>query len=70
MCSDNKIGDEFHFLMECGNYTSGREELMKKIISLCSQFQNLNNHHKFMYMMSAGVDIATHVANFVCEYLP
>jgi hypothetical protein len=69
-CSDNKVEDEFHFLMECSNYNPQRKELLDNVNNVCFHFQNLNSEQKFIYMLSAGVDVATHVSRFISENLP
>ena len=69
-CSDNKVEDEFHFLMACTNYNPQRKELLDRLDNLCLNFQSLNIKQQFIYMLSAGVDVANHVSLFIFENIP
>jgi len=64
------IEDEYHFLMDCSKYKLERDKLCNTIEGVCTQFKNLCNHEKFIYMLSADVDVAEHVGKFIYENSP
>ena len=68
-CPD-KIEDEFHFLLQCCKYQEDREVMLLQISKICPNFKDLSNEHRFIYMLSAGTDVAEHVAKFTYKNLP
>ena len=52
------VETEEHFFTQCVAY-EGREDLFNKIIQIAPQFSNLNNHDKFIFMMTQGDDKIT-----------
>ena len=40
------------------------------VVSISEQFSKLDNNDIFIYMLSAGTDVAEHVAKFIYENLP
>jgi len=64
------IENEYHFLIECKQYCQDRENLYNAIKRKCAQFTNLDDEGKFIYMLSAGVDVAELVAKFIYDNLP
>ena len=69
-CPENQVEDEYHFLITCNKFSTARANLYSTIDGLCDQFKKLDNYAKFMYMLSAGVEVAEHVAAFIYENLP
>ncbi len=69
-CETNQVEDEYHFLTQCSKYADDREVMYRKIITLCSNFGNLLNEDKFLYMMTADDEILYTVAHFVHKHLP
>ena len=63
------IENEYHFLIECKQYSINRENLYMAIADKCEQFTNLDKQVKFTYMLSAGVDVAELVSKFTFENL-
>jgi hypothetical protein len=60
-----QVEDEFHFLLECTAHQSGRLQLLDEIKHICPQFAQLDDHHKFVYMLSATGDTTKLVAHFI-----
>ena len=52
------VETEEHFITQCVAY-EGRATLFNKIMEKAPQFNNLNNHDKFIYMMTQGDDEMT-----------
>ena len=69
-CPGNYVEDEVHFMTECPKYDIQRLELFTKIRSKCELFYNMNNTNKFIYMLSAGQEVAALVAEFIYCNLP
>ena len=69
-CPENQVEDEYHFLITCHKFDTSRASLYNTIDDLCDQFKKLDNYAKFIYMLSAGVEVAEHVAKFIYENLP
>jgi exonuclease III len=53
MCSDEVVEDEPHFLTECITYITEREKLFDCAQSQCKNFNKLDNHNKFIWLLSA-----------------
>ena len=68
-CPDNQVENEMHFIMKCSKYMQQRETLFAEIARICEQFYKLNDKEKFIYLMSAGVDVSRHVGRFIRENL-
>ena len=64
-CLSQKVEDEFHFAMECNNYTELREKLFKDVGEVCTNFRSLNMDDKFIYILSAGNEVSTITASFL-----
>ena len=64
------IENEYHFLIDCKTYCIESENLYKCIVEKCTLFTSLDNKGKFIYMLSAGVDIAELIAKCIYHYLP
>ena len=64
-CPNDKIEDEYHFLLECCNYNTLRSDLENDILNLCKNYQNLTPRNKFLYLLSGGELVANHVGEFV-----
>ena len=64
-CPNDKIEDEYHFLIECCNYNTLRSELEINILNICENYQNLTPKNKFVYLLSGGELVANHVGHFV-----
>ena len=58
VCNENVIEDEFHFLCVCSKYSTIREELFTKIITMDHNFQDLPLNDKFIFIMSNYCEIA------------
>ena len=54
LCNDNKIEDEFHFVMECLHYDEFRKELTNEFESFTLYSELQNNDMKFTYFMSGN----------------
>jgi hypothetical protein len=67
VCNINEIEDEFHFVMKCSRYNTEREEFMRYINSHVKNFRILNEQNKFIYLLSAGGDIALKTAKYVAS---
>ena len=52
------VETEEHFIIECPAY-EGRADLLDKIVQKAPQFNNLNNHDKFIFMMTQEDDNLT-----------
>ena len=65
LCPGNNIEDEYHFLLVCPCYAALRKSLIDNISENCINFNNLASPDKFMYLLSAGIDIVKHNAKFV-----
>ena len=64
-CSAHKIEDEHHFAMECHNYDEMRQKLFQDIGKICKNFEPLNTENKFIFILSAGIDISSITASFL-----
>lgn len=53
-CDDNKIEDEFHFVIECKKFSNLRNIFFQKLSSLNDEFLNLNAKDQFIYIMSCN----------------
>ena len=54
----------------CQKYKLDREILFQKIDALCDNFKNLKDEEKFIYLLTAGNDIASLVGKFTETHLP
>ena len=52
-CIDNKTEDEYHFLVECSQYQSLRNELFNKCSNLNKHFSSYENCEKFIWIMTS-----------------
>lgn len=52
-CNTNKLGDEFHFILECENVelSKHRNDMLKNISVIMPQFETLNDYSKFLYII-------------------
>jgi len=64
-----KIEDEHHFLLDCTAHQTQRDALLEQIYNVAPQVKNLDDNHKFIYMMSAGGQITKLVARFVFDHI-
>lgn len=64
------IQDEYHFLIECREFTDARNHLFNKIIQLCPLFHHLSPLDQFIFMLTAEGNIIKDVAQFIDRYLP
>ncbi len=69
-CTDKKVEDEHHFLLECTKYQTQRDILFQIVSTKCKLFETLSTENKFIYLLSAGIGVAKHVAEFIHENLP
>ena len=52
-CIDNKTEDEYHFLVECSQYQSLRNELFNKCSNLNKHFNSYGNCEKIIWIMTS-----------------
>ena len=52
LCSDGKVEDEFHFLIECPFYMHERNSLFEYIFLHFANVAQLNDYDKFIWLMS------------------
>ena len=52
LCSDGKVEDEFHFLIECPFYMYERNSLFEYVFLHFANVAQLNDHDKFIWLMS------------------
>jgi hypothetical protein len=64
-CDCNEVEDELHLLMKCPLYSKERTPFLSCIKSKVKNFKALNDINKFIYLLSAGEDIAIHTAKFI-----
>ena len=69
-CQGRILEDEYHFLMICNKYDDTRRSMMNAINDKCDHFKHLSDYDKFIYLLSAGCDIAAITANFIHKCLP
>ena len=63
-CNGNNEEDEYNFLMRCTKCEVQRNALLLNITSECSAFEHLHED-RFIYMLSAGINIVKHVATLI-----
>ena len=65
-CSLNLIEDENHFLLECPLYSNDRNVFLDSVSSYNSNFKNMHNEHKFIWLLSCeDIEICFEVAKFI-----
>ena len=69
-CEGQIIEDEYHFLMKCKRYDGARDNMFKMVNAKCDGFKHLNEYDKFMFLLSAGCDIAETTDHYINECLP
>ena len=65
-CSDHKIDDEKHAILECGTFSIKRNCFFGKITSLLPDFEKLNTEHKLITILCPS---DTEIAICVSKYL-
>ena len=50
--TQGKVEDEQHFMTECDLYNTSREKFYSSLNKFCSNFRNMNNHSKFLWVFS------------------
>ena len=60
------IDNEFHFLLKCSQYSDLRYEMFKKVKVEHHVFAQLNDHEKFVYLLSTQSE-AKIVAQFIVD---
>ena len=69
-CNLNQCEDEEHFLIQCDLYKTPREILFIYIIKIFPSFNKLNNHQKFVFLMSTNDKMLVNkIAMFINECL-
>ena len=61
LCNSNKLGDEYHFLMECPALTTIRKDIIP------SNLLKHANVLKFHNLMNANTKVLNKVGKFICE---
>ncbi len=56
--------------MTCINYDEERLKMQQGLTKMCSKFINLSNRDKFIYLLTAGTEVARPVARFIEKHLP
>ncbi len=69
-CPNRPVEDEYHFLMTCINYDEERLKMQQEVTKMCPNFINLSNRDKFIYLLTAGTEVARPVARFIEKHLP
>ena len=69
-CDGRLLEDEYHFLMKCSKFTDARQVLFNAVNASCKGFSLLREYDKFVFLLSAGVDITMHTAKFISMCLP
>ena len=73
---DNKVEDEYHFIMECKTFNEFRQKLFVEITEIKNTFNLLNDAEKFIFLLSkpeAGDSISRYlnttlqIRNFLIE---
>ena len=62
-CSLQEIEDEIHFICQCPIYNAERTYLFQEVSKKCSDFSDLNNQDKFIYLLTNEYKL---LAQFVC----
>ena len=67
-CKENKIEDEFHFLIECPLYNFERDKLVTFITQNTKNFVNLSDKDKFFWILNNEHPESTmRLGKFLCE---
>lgn len=67
ICKENVIEDEFHFIMECNQYSNERQDFSDNLSSFTT-FNQLSTADQFIFIMSYNKG-ATEILNHVLEYI-
>ena len=69
-CTQGRIEDEQHFITECNLYQSIRETMYLNLTKTCSNFENMNNVSKFIWLFTnEDSNVLTLLANYIQECL-
>ena len=64
------VEDEFHFLMECPLYNSGRTVLLNKIYEMFPCIEKLSLRDQSVWLMSQENEICINlIASFITQYM-
>ena len=64
-CTQNKIEDEIHFLIQCPAYTIERTILYDRAKSVCSGFMNLTDENKFIWLLTTEQELLYTLGVFI-----
>ncbi len=67
------IEDEQHFILECHKYDSDSKGLFEEVEKHCSNFRDLNQRDKFVYLMTVDtqdLSVCKQVAKFISKNMP
>ena len=64
------IGNEYYFFIECYKYSIDQTDLYIGFKEKCTHFTSLDDKDKFIYMLTADIDVAELVAKLAYDNLP
>ena len=68
-CDSGEVEDEIHFLLCCPKYSDDRHHILNSISQSCSNFSQLNNQDKFIWIMNCeNTDILRDIGKFIQKH--
>jgi hypothetical protein len=65
-CSDNKIGNEMHLLLQCTAFSNPREPLLTNINTIFPSTTNFQQDNLFKFIMHChDSELVNHISNFL-----